>query len=158
MTPLHVCVERHICAPAARVYHCIADFRHHHANFLPPAFDNLRVEAGGFGEGTVLSVTVSVAGRRRQMRMRVYEPEPGRVLTEADLASDMETTFTVDPEESACRVRLETHWQPARGLFGWLERLVAPRLLRRLYADELRRLDQYVQRLDDHFVPLPPSA
>ena len=78
----------------------------------------------------------------------VAEPEPGRVLTESDLNSSAVTTFTVaaQPGNEQCRVRIETSWQGAGGIGGFFERLFAPRVLRRLYADELGRLDAYLRR------------
>ena len=72
--------------------------------------------------------------------MRVDEPEPGRVLTETDQLSSTVTTFTVLPEGSGCRVRIGTRWQGAGGVGGLFERLFAPRVLRRIYANELERL------------------
>jgi hypothetical protein len=145
MTDLHVAAERLIGAPAERVYRCIADFRTHHPRFLPPAFSDFRVEQGGLGAGTITSFRVTAAGRTRAYRMRVDEPEPGRVLTESDLQSSLVTTFTVTPEGPGCRVRIETRWRGAGGLGGFFERLLAPRVVRRLYADELERLDRYAR-------------
>ena len=55
------------------------------------------------------------------------------------------TTWTVTPEGSACQVRIATTWQGAGGVGGVFERLFAPRVLRRLYDDELSRLDAYAR-------------
>ena len=135
--------ERAIGAPATHVYGLIADFDRHHPRFLPPAFTGLRVEEGGVGAGTVHSFQMTAGGRARDFRMRVAEPDPGRVLTESDMDSSMVTTWVVTPEGSGCRVRVETRWQGAGGVGGLFERLFAPRVLRRLYADELERLGRY---------------
>jgi hypothetical protein len=51
----------------------------------------------------------------------------------------------VTPEGGACRVRISTTWQGAGGVGGVFERLFAPRALRRLYDDELSRLDMYAR-------------
>jgi hypothetical protein len=56
------------------------------------------------------------------------------------------TTFTVTPEGSGSRVRIETT-AAATGIQGVVARLLAPRLLRPLFIDELARLDQYTQTL-----------
>jgi hypothetical protein len=88
---------------------------------------------------------MTAGGRARDFRMRVEEPDPGRVLTESDERSSMMTTWVVTPEGPGCRVRLETRWQGAGGVGGLFERLFAPRVLRRLYADELERLDRYAR-------------
>jgi hypothetical protein len=103
------------------------------------------VEEGGVGAGTVHSFRMTTVGRARDFRMRVEEPDPGRVLTESDERSSMVTTWVVTQEGPGCRVRLETRWQGAGGVGGVLERLFAPRVLRRLYAGELERLDRYAR-------------
>lgn len=143
-----VCVtgERQIGAPAARVYEYIRDYRQHHPKFLPPAFSDLRVEQGGIGEGTVFTMTSTAGPRPRQFRILVAEPEPGRVLVESDQLSSIVTHFTVTPDGEQCRVKIETRWQGARGIGGFFERLFAPRVMRKLYADELDRLDRYARQ------------
>jgi hypothetical protein len=88
---------------------------------------------------------MTLGGRRTDYRVRVGEPVPGRVLIESDPARRMLTRFTVEPEPGgASRVTIDTCWY-ADGLGGFVERLVAPRMLRSVYADELRRLDEYAQ-------------
>jgi hypothetical protein len=143
MTELSVRAERLVGAPAELAYRCIADYRTHHPRFLPPAFSDFHVEQGGVGAGTVHSFQLTAGGRTRTYRMRVEEPEPGRVLTESDTGSSLVTTWTVTPEGRDCRVRIETRWQGAGGIGGVFERLFAPRVLQRIYADELERLDRY---------------
>ena len=145
MAEIRITAERSIDAPAERVYRYLADYREHHPRFLPPAFSDFHVEQGGVGAGTVVRFRLTVGGRSRAYRQRVAEPAPGRVLTESDLDSSAVTTFTVMPDGDHCRVRIETTWQGAGGVGGFFERLLAPRLLRRVYADELARLDRYAQ-------------
>ncbi len=146
MAPISVSAERTVGAPAPEVYGYIADMREHHPHFLPPAFSNFQVESGGVGAGTILRYKLTAGGRSRQYRTQIAEPEPGRVLTESDTGSTSVTTFTVTPEGSACRVGISTTWQGAGGVGGVFERLFAPRVLRRLYDDELSRLDTYAQQ------------
>jgi len=147
MAPISVSAERTVGAPAPEVYSYIADHREHHANFLPPAFSDFEVESGGVGAGTITRFKLTAGGRTRQLRTEVTEPEPGRVLTESDTLSSSVTTWTVTPEGNACQVRISTTWQGAGGVGGVFERLFAPRVLRRLYDDELSRLDAYAQGL-----------
>jgi hypothetical protein len=137
--------ERVIDAPVDRVYHLIRDFRGHHPRFLPPQFGDFRVETGGIGAGTVHSFTLTLGGRTTAYRVRVGEPQPGRMLIESDASRRMLTTFTVDRERyGGSRVRIETRWF-AHGLRGLVERLVAPRLLKRVYREELELLDRYAR-------------
>ena len=146
MAEIHVWAERVIGAPAERVYGYLRDYREHHPRILPPAFSALQIEEGGHGAGTVFRVGITAGGRTRRYHLRVAEPEPGRVLTESDLDSSLVTTFTVLPEgELRCRVRIATRWQGAKGIGGFFERLFAPLVSRRLFADELKRLDRYAR-------------
>ena len=144
---IRVDAERMISAPADLVYRLIADYRQHHPAFLPPAFSNLTVEQGGVGDGTVISFNLNVGGRTRRMRASISEPEPGRVLRETDLDTGGVTTFTVSPDRDETRVAIRTEFASAGGLQGWIERRFAPGMLRKLYAQELERLDAYAHEL-----------
>ena len=137
--------EATVDAPADTVYGYIADMREHHPRFLPPAFSDFQVESGGVGAGTVTRFKMTAGGRTRQYRMNVAEPEPGRVLTESDMDSSAVTTFTVSPQDGASLVRIATAWDGATGIGGFFERMFAPRVLRSIYADELKRLDAYAR-------------
>jgi len=145
MGTIHVSADRAIDAPAGTVYGYLADMREHHPHFLPPAFSDFRVESGGVGEGTVTRFKLTTGRRTREYRMRVAEPEPGRVLTESDTNSSLVTTFTVTPEGDRSRVQIATTWEGAGGIGGFFERTFAPRVLQRLYADELGRLNTYAR-------------
>jgi hypothetical protein len=140
-----VSAERAIDAPAETVYGYIADMIEHHPQYLPPAFSGFEVESGGVGAGTVTHFTVTAGGRARKYRMKVAEPEPGRVLTESDTGSSLVTTTTVTPRDATCVVRISTAWEGAGGVGGFFERLFAPRVMRGIYTDELTRLDGYAR-------------
>jgi uncharacterized protein YndB with AHSA1/START domain len=146
MAMIHVTAERTIDAPPERVYTYLADMREHHPRFLPPAFSDFQVESGGVGAGTVTRFTLTTGRRSRSYRMQVAEPEPGRVLTESDTQSSLVTTFTVDPADGGSRVEIATSWQGAGGIGGFFERTFAPRVLTRLYDDELARLNDYARQ------------
>ena len=77
--------------------------------------------------------------------MTVAEPEPGRVITESDSNSSLVTTFTVTPQGHASRVQILTSWDGAGGVGGFFERLFAPRAMRKIYLDELARLNAYAR-------------
>lgn len=132
-------------APAPAVYAVIADYRVGHPSILPTrAFHDLTVEEGGVGAGTVIRFAVRMMGVDRWMRARITEPEPGRVLVESGLdGNDTVTTFTVDAVDGGRRaaVRFDTVWTE-RGVAGWVQKLVAPPLMRKLYAEEQANLEQ----------------
>ena len=145
MARIVVSAEGAVGAPAEAVYRYIADMREHHPHFLPPAFSDFQVESGGVGAGTVTRFKMTAGGRTREYRMKVAEPEPGRILTESDTGSSSVTTFTVSPQGAASRVRISTSWDGAGGIGGLFERMFAPRVLRGIYEDELKRLDAYAR-------------
>jgi uncharacterized protein YndB with AHSA1/START domain len=144
MGELKVEQEGVIGAPAPLVYRLIADDQHHQ-RFLPKGFSDFEVLEGGTGAGTLHRFTVTAGGRTRQYTMRVAEPEPGRHITETDQSSSLVTSFTVTPSGDTCRVLIATSWDGAGGVGGFFERLFAPRVMRRMYADELARLDRYAR-------------
>jgi hypothetical protein len=92
VSELRVVADRAVGATAEHVYRLIADFNRHHSRFLPPAFSEFRVEEGGVGAGDRARFRMAVGGRARSVRMRVAEPDPGRVLAESDERSSMVTT------------------------------------------------------------------
>lgn len=146
MGTVHASAERTVAAPADTVYAVLTDMQHH-PRILPPAFSGFAVESGGVGAGTVVHFTFSAGGRTRDYRMTVAEPQPGRVMTETDADSSLVTTFTVTPEGSGARVRIDTQWQGAGGIGGFFEKTFAPKALERIYGDELDRLDAYASQL-----------
>jgi uncharacterized protein YndB with AHSA1/START domain len=143
MSPLHVSAERTIPAPAEAVYALLADYRDGHPRILPPAFSDLTVLEGGTGAGTVVRFALKLAGRTQEGEARVEEPEPGHVLSEVYPTKSAVTYFTVDPVGNQSRVRIETTWEPSRGIAGLLERLVTPRLFRKIYGDELELIEHW---------------
>ena len=145
MAKMLVAAEHKVEAPADAVYRYVADMREHHPHFLPPAFSHFRVGSGGVGAGTITRFKMRAGGRTREYRMKVAEPEPGRVLTESDTGSSAVTTFTVSPQGGTSIVQISTAWDGAGGIGGLFERIFAPRVRRAIYADELERLDAYAR-------------
>ncbi len=143
MALINAAAERTIPAPAAAVYDLLADYRDGHPSILPPVFSDFTVLQGGVGAGTTIRFTLTVGGRAQVTEARVDEPEPGRVLTETYAHNRAVTRFTVTPAGSQSRLQIETSWESRSGITGLIERLVAPRLLRRLYNDELDLIEQW---------------
>lgn len=134
-----ITAEREMDAPAEVLYHLLADYRTHHRpdGFLPPAFSDMEIHSGGVGAGTDVSWVNDLGGRKRPVRARITEPQPGHTMVET--ADGLVTTFTVEATDRGARVRFETEIVD-RGLSGVLTRLFAPRMLAPIYADELERL------------------
>jgi uncharacterized protein YndB with AHSA1/START domain len=134
--------ERSIDAPADEVYSYLADM-HQHQRFLPPAFSDFQIEQGGVGTGTVTSFKITAGGRTRSYRMQISEPTPGRTLVGTDTGSSLVTTFNVTPQDGKSLVSITTNWDGASGIGGFFERTFAPPAIRRVYLDELDRLNAY---------------
>lgn len=126
------------------VYGIFADYHEAHPSVLPrPHFGALVVERGGTGAGTVFTVEMRQPGGMRTLRMEVSEPRPGRVLVETDTASDLVTTFTVEPVDGGrrARVMITTRWTRG-GIRGALERLLMPPLARPIFLQEIRNVER----------------
>ena len=131
-------------APTDRVYELIANYRAGHPRIVPPKyFQNLVVERGGRGAGTVITYEIKLLGRVRRDRARVTEPEPGRVLVETVDEQKIVTTFRVEPAgASDSNVTISTIVPTRRGLAGALERVLVRALLALVYRDELALLNR----------------
>jgi len=142
--PIHVKSTRSVSAPADHVYAILSDYRNGHPSILPArVFEDLTVESGGQGDGTVIRFGMRSFGKVRWARAAVDEPEPGRVLRERGLDDKgIVTTFTVDRVEAhRSEVTIATTWTP-QGPGALLERLLAPPFLKRVYAEQLGNLEK----------------
>jgi hypothetical protein len=146
MGKINVVQEGAVGAPAELTYRLIADDEHHR-HILPDGFSDFEVLEGGVGAGTLHRFKVAAGGKVREYVMRVDEPEPGRVISETDQNSSLVTTFTVTPAgERACAVKIQTQWNGAGGIGGFFEKTFAPKVMRKMYAEELAKLDAYARQ------------
>ena len=141
-----------IPAPPERAYAVIADYVNGHPHILPKKyFQNLRVEAGGYGAGTRIQFEMRVLGNTQMLRATITEPEPGRVLVESYPETGNVTTFLVEPGPDANHCRITFHTKmTVPGFAGWLQQRLVPRLLRPVYREELRNLAEFSQ----HYTPV----
>jgi hypothetical protein len=136
-------------ARAERTYGILADYRSSHPSILPPQFQEVIVERGGVGAGTLIRFRMRLLGATRTYRAAITEPEPGRVLVETDLDTNgAVTTFTVDPVEDASksRVSISTSLPVRTGVAGMIERRLTTWLLRPIYSRELENLSAMATR------------
>jgi hypothetical protein len=136
-----------IKAPASILHGIIADHREGHPRILPPQYcGRLDVLAGGHGSGTWIRFEMKAFGRVNIASGEVTEPVPGRELRET-LDSGIVTTFLVEPlGPDSSRVTIMTAYVKS-GVTGWIERLLAPGYLRKVYRAELTLLAQVVRDL-----------
>ncbi len=146
MAMIRTSAERTIPAPADTLYALLADYRVGHPSILPPAFSDFTVLQGGTGAGTRIRFVLTLGGRAQEAEGHVAEPEPGRVLTETYQSNGSVTRFTVDPSGNESRLRIETDWESKPGIAGFFERQIAPRVLKRLYREELDLIETWAIR------------
>jgi len=146
MPHVHAEAEKRIDADPTAVYEVLADYATHHPRIMPPDhFSDLEVESGGVGDGTVFHITARIAGKTETLHMRVTEPEPGRVLHETNLDTGVVTEFSVEDDGTeGTLVRMSSGWD-GHGLRGLVDRVAAPRLMHRLFAEQLDQLDAYMR-------------
>ena len=147
MSQIHVEASRLIEARPEVVYAILSDYQVDHPAILPkPAFEEVIVEQGGQGAGTVFSLHMNVMGSKRTSRFVVSEAEPGRVLVETSEEAGIVTSFTVDPVgNNQARLTIATDTKASPGLQGLIERLLTPLVLRPLYLKELEQIDAYAR-------------
>ncbi|HEX2078924.1 MAG TPA: SRPBCC family protein [Longimicrobium sp.] len=128
-------------------YGILADYRDGHPHILPrPPFGELTVESGGAGAGTVFRVQSREGFGMRTYHMTVSEPEPGRLLVESDLESDLVSTFRVEPVDGGRQSRVTITTTYTRGgVRGWLESVLLPRLAGPIYQKEIANLDRFAR-------------
>jgi len=148
--PFHeISASMMINAPAKQIYNILADYQHGHQLILPkPYFVSLQVEQGGAGTGTIVKFQMKVLGRIQDFRATISEPEPGRVLVEANEGTGVITKFVVDPcDDGRSSFVTITTTTPIRDgwagkVYGWLTKQV----LYPIYVKELEQLAQVVTR------------
>lgn len=147
MSQIHAQVSAVIAAPPEQVYAVLADYRLAHPAVLPkPFISDYTLEAGGQGAGTVIRQTMNVMRISRQFHITVTEPQPGRLLVESDRHAGVSTTFTIEPLDAGRQTHLTitSISRASPGLMGFLGRLFTPPLIRRMFKQLLRRIDDYL--------------
>ena len=144
MTEIRFQAQRLIPAPPEALYSLLADYHVGHPGILPGAFTDFQVLEGGIGAGTRIRFTLKLGGRAQTTTGLVTEPEPGRRLVET-YEDGTVTSFLIAPAPTGSTLQIETVWQARGGPAGWLERLLAPRMLGPLYEDELDRIEVWAR-------------
>jgi hypothetical protein len=88
-------------------------------------------------------------GVRREYAMTVSEPAPGRLLIEEDDKTGVTTSFTLEelPAGQGTQVTISTEMLVSPGLQGVIEKWLDPGVLRKIYREQLRNLEDYVRDL-----------
>jgi len=147
MTIIRAEATRTVAAAPEQVYAVFRDYEKAHPAILPkPYFDELTIEEGGQGAGTVVRVRMKAMGVENNYLLTVSEPEPGRRLVEADPKAGVETTFLVEPRDDGrtSQVTITIDTKASTGVSGLVERLILPPFSRRILKQELQLLADYL--------------
>lgn len=142
MPVIRVSQSKQVPAPPGMVYAILADYTKGHAQILPRRyFSHLEIEQGGVGAGTIIRFQMHAFGSTQALRAEITEPVPGEVLVETISPTGAITTFRIVPESGgqASRVTISTDLE-VKGLTGWIQSMVVPRFLRKVYSEELDNL------------------
>ena len=133
--------SRTINAPAEIIYNIIADYRNEHPHILPKQyFLSLDVEEGGFGAGTIVTFQMRLLGQTQNFRSLITEPEPGRLLVETDMKSEIPTSFHVVPAGNGQQSRLTISTElKGRNV---VEGFIAKTILQKVYREELELIEK----------------
>jgi hypothetical protein len=156
MTQVRVIESAVIDAPPAAVYAVLRDYHVGHPAILPPQFTGIHVETGGYGAGTIGRADMKVFGQKSSFRFEVSEPDPGRVLVEANLDGSVITAFYVEPESGGrqSHVTFDSEFYFPNNPGGWLLRWLMIPMIHRMYQEELGILNRYMRAQR----PAPQSA
>ena len=135
-------VERTVDAPMERVWALLRDYRVARARLLTEHFSDYAVQERGEGAGTVIEYQLRVGRHQRHHVIAVQEPVPGRMLRERYRTSALVSTWTLTPggEGERTVVRLAVALRDPQ-TSGWLARVRARRVLRRLCGQLLEHVD-----------------
>jgi hypothetical protein len=147
MNQVRVIEAAMIDAPPTAVYAVLRDYHVGHPAILPPQFTGIFVETGGYGAGTIGRAEMKLFGQKTSFRFEVSEPDPGRVLVEANLDGSSVTAFFVESENGGrqSHVTFDTEFRFPNNPAGWMQRWLLVPTMHRMYREELSILNHYMQ-------------
>ncbi|MEL6672474.1 MAG: SRPBCC family protein [Bacteroidota bacterium] len=143
-------ISHEINVPPQILYDILVDYQSSHPAILPkPYFESLSVTKGGRGAGTAFDLTMRVMGMRQQFQMEVSEPIRGSVIKEIDKAKGVETTFTLESiaRGRSCKLTIATEAPASKGIKGWLERKITPRVTRKIFEAQMVLIEAQAKRV-----------
>lgn len=147
MPNIRVDTYRPIPYDSDAVYRCLADFERGQPRLLPDAVSDYMVEAGGTGEGTVVSCTMTIRGRERRFLFRIAEPIRTRTITAYDHNSRLTLTWFLRAEGPVTEVEIEAFWMEPDSTFGFVSVWWAHIVIRKLFNAMLDRIPGVIDEL-----------
>ncbi len=147
MPNIRVDMYRPIAHEIDAVYRCLADFEHGQPRLLPESIRDYAIQAGGIGEGTIVSCVMTIRGRQRQFLFRIAEPIRNRTLTAYDHDSHLTVTWYLRAEGRVTEVEVEAYWTEPESTFAFLKVWWATIVVRRLLNVMLDRIPDVITEL-----------
>ncbi|MBZ4504452.1 SRPBCC family protein [Mycobacterium avium subsp. hominissuis] len=139
-----------VTAPPERIFELLSDYENARPTLLPaPYYTDYRVLRGGHGPGTVASWILHFTRTRfREIEAAVVDARH-LTLVERDNNSTLTTSYTVAPldegEPQRSLVTAQTSWHGAGGVMKYIERLLAPAMMRKIHAAFLANLKNHCE-------------
>ncbi len=147
MPNIRVETRRPIPYDSDAVYRCLADFERGQPRLLPEAVRDYEVQAGGVGEGTIVSCAMAIHGRERRFLFRIAEPIRARTITAYDHDSHLTLTWFLRAEGPATEVEIEAFWMEPDSTLGFLKGWWATVAVRKLLNAMLDRIPDVIAEL-----------
>ncbi|ANO24401.1 SRPBCC family protein [Mycobacteroides abscessus] len=135
-----------VAAPPERVFAVLSDYECARRALLPVEYySDYHVYEGGRGEGAVVGWTLHFTKSRfREMVIAVRADDFN--LIESDLNSTLVTRYLVVPEGGSdvghSLITVRTSWHGADGFIKYIERILAPAMMRKIHAAYLTNVKQ----------------
>jgi len=120
------------------VYAILADPAHH-KHILPEAFVSYVPETD-----SIVAFTVKAGFIKRDYRVKTEQTEPNKLFRETDIATNICTEFRLQPHEQGTVVTIATNFETEPTFNGFIESILGPKFLHKLYQEELVKLGRYV--------------
>lgn len=133
-----------INAEPAVVLAAVADYQTVRPQILSPQYSQYQVLEGGQGAGTVVAWRLQ-ATKSRVRDVRASVDVAGHTVIEKDANSSMVTAWTVAPAGASASVTVTTTWTGAGGVKGFFEKTFAPLGLKKIQAQVLAKLKNYLE-------------
>ncbi|GAS91352.1 SRPBCC family protein [Mycolicibacterium brisbanense] len=139
-----------IAAPPDRVFALLSDYQWARPTLLPVQYyTDYQVVDGGHGDATVVRWILHFTKSRFRDMVNVVEVEDDLTLVERDDNSTLVTRYTVEPLErngpQLSLITAQTSWHGADSFMKYLERILAPGMMRKIHAAFLTQVKNYLQ-------------
>lgn len=142
-----------VAAPPDRVFDLLSDYEAARPALLPVEYySDYHVAEGGRGHGTVVRWILHFTKSRTREIESVVVAARHLTLVERDNNSTLTTSYTVIPLEDVeprqSLITAQTSWRGADGFMKYIERILAPKMMRKIHAAFLTNVKKHCETTD----------